>query len=144
MKLFIKSDMYGGRDQIEVSLSDPGGSFGSRMEGTEVPFDVAPGDYVYAVVVTYTTGSTFGRESGNKAFAGLVNDANKAHDLAEAIKDHERWINSSAYRKLPYEQRGWESTSYLDFEGERIYTGTWTGYFESIDYVDVVRVAVGS
>lgn len=143
MKLWVTTELYGG-DAVQVALSKPEGRFGQGLTEMEIPGTVEKGDWVYAVIVTYTTGNTFGSNSGNQAFAALLTEADKAFNLAEAIKAHERMINSREWRSKPYSERGWENESYLEFEGERYYTGTWTGYFESIDTVDVTRVAVGA
>lgn len=143
MKVYANTGYYDSGPP-QVALTKPDGRFGRYLDEIEVPGELKAGDWVYVVTVTYTTGNTFGREGGNKAFGALLTDADKAFELADLFQDHERKIRSSEWRKLPYDQRGVEEEYYVTFDGERYYVGPWTGYFESIDYVNVDRVAVGS
>lgn len=140
MKLWASTDLYGD-NQIQVCLSEPDGRFGYGLEEIEVRDQVEKGDWVYMVIVTYQSGGTFQTTHGNKAFGGLELVADDAFNLAQAIRNHEQYINSSEYRSQPH---AFEDKYYMDWKGERKYVGAWTGYFEGIENVDVVRVAVGA
>jgi hypothetical protein len=140
MKLYARTSFYDS-DTAVVALTKPDGRFGYSLEEIEVAGDVKPGDWVFMVTVTYTTGNSFGTQSGSKTLAAVLLDADKAFQLADAIKAHENKINSSEWKRTPHT---WEEKAYIEFDGQKISAGDWTGYFESIDYVNVDRVAVGS
>lgn len=78
--------------------------------------DVRPGDVVYAVVASYTTGDTFGREGGQAKVLDFFQDPDQAERLRDVAKENE------AYN--------------FDFEGETYYA-PWIGYFENLDKLEV-------
>lgn len=141
MRLFASTDLYCSGNQVQVCLTQPDGRFGYGLCEIELDGDVDKGDWVYMIIVTYTTGSTFGCDSGRKAFGAITTNADKAFSLAQAFQDHEQRINSSEWRSKPHT---FDEKYQMTFEGVTYDVGQWTGYFESIDSVDVMRVAVGA
>lgn len=140
MKLWASTELYGG-NQIQACLTEPDGRFGYGLSEIELDGEVEKGDWIYMVIVTYTSGGTFETTYGHKAFAAVFKDADTAFNMEKAIRDHEQHINSSAYRSKPY---SFGDKYYMTFNGQKYYVGTWTGYFESIEDTEVVRVAVGA
>lgn len=138
MKLWASTDLYGD-NQIQVCLTQPDGRFGYGLTEIEVDEDVKLGDWVYMIIATYTTGSTFGTETGNKAFAALLTDADKAFSLAAAFKEHNDRVSRYSYRPSIGEDK-----YHMEWEGKTYYVGTWTGYFERLEDCEVIRVAVGA
>ena len=78
--------------------------------------DALPGDMVYAVVASYSTGDTFGRDGGQ----AKVLDFFQNSDLAERLREVAR--TNSDYN--------------FEFEGETYYA-PWIGYFERLDKIEV-------
>lgn len=78
--------------------------------------DVRPGDVVYAVVASYTTGDTFGREGGQAKVLDFFLDADEAERLLEAAKA--------------------DNDYNFEFEGTTYYR-PWVGYFEQLDRLEV-------
>lgn len=80
--------------------------------------EVKAGTPVYVVVVNYSSGNTFGRSYGHKAFVDVLINRKEAEQLANYISEH---------------------TSRFDYAHVSKYVGytSWLGYFEIVDYVDV-------
>lgn len=117
------------RGPKSVHDSQPEGKFGWQTEQVPLIGELPPaGTYAYAVVVTYTTGSTFGSESGIQTVAVVCATGEQAIDAQNAIEENGK-------RRLP---RAYTT----EVHGVEIDCGTWTGYFESIDYVTVELVPV--
>lgn len=83
--------------------------------------DVQAGDYVYAVVADYESGSTFGRDGGHASILDVFTDVKEADSLcivAEKAKD------------------------FKFFYGDKEYYASWTGYFEYLQDMKVWAVRV--
>lgn len=83
--------------------------------------DVQPGDYVYAVVADYESGSTFGRDGGHASVVDVFTDIETADACAQAAEQ------ASEYR--------------FEFQG-REYYASWQGYFEYLNEMRVWAVRV--
>jgi hypothetical protein len=83
-----------------------------------VPFKVEPGQTVYPVVVRYGTGSTFGHRGGCVTVTGVWETYEDAHQAEELVRQY----------------GGYEE---ITVQGQTFYTGTWIGYFESLEGVVV-------
>lgn len=105
------------------------GDIGYRTSKIDVGFDAYPGDNVFVVVAVYTTGGTFGQTRGNTEVVGVYDTADKALFVKNLIMDD-------------YQNNRLGSNS-ITFEKQDIYTGSWKGYFESLEAVhtetEVVR-----
>jgi len=83
--------------------------------------EAKPGDTVYAVIVRYSTGDTFGREDGQTVCLDVFLDKSRAEELAEAAQRADEFrmtVNDVEY-----------------------YVG-WVGYFESLEDVSVETLVV--
>lgn len=91
----------------------------------------APGDVCFAVVAQWSTGDTFGQDSG--ACVGVLG-AFRDRETAEQLADEARsFRNDKSEEHL--------SNYELEFQGQIIHIG-WTGYFESLDGIKVQEIVV--
>lgn len=104
------------------------GDIGYATRQVDVTFDVKPGDVVYVVVAVFTTGGTFGEDSGLTEVVRVYEDFDKAERLVAFLWDD--------YKNKP------RTYGEVDFEGDPIYTGTWKGYFESLDDIHLEKEIV--
>lgn len=89
---------------------------------------------IYAVVVDYGTGDSFGHDDGCFCFIDAFSSPEKAHALADAIaKDANK----------DYCYNGGNNVTYINDAGETVVaaTYTWKGYFEHFNYCRVVTVS---
>lgn len=94
---------------------------------------IEPGNILHIVYVSYDTGDTFGHDSGQICILDAFTDFKKAERLAKAV--------SGDYKNEPgfsFERKG----NNLIVDGEEYYTGTWKGYFESMNYCSIETVMV--
>lgn len=92
----------------------------------KVPDEVYDASYVYIVVVTYSTGDTFGNSSGNLAIAFITENPEEALKAKEVIETVEGgWTKE--WCKHPK-----SATSYP----------IWEGYFEHVENVEIVFLPV--
>lgn len=90
----------------------------------KVPDEVYNSTYVYIVVVTYSSGDTFGSSSGNTAIAFITenpDEALKAKDAAE---------------------HDWSKPEWSEHPKNVSRYPTWTGYFERVENVEIVFLPV--
>jgi hypothetical protein len=87
--------------------------------------DARPGDTVYAVILRYSTGDTFGREDGQTICLDVFSSKELAEGLVQAVRDHE--------------DNGYEFR--MHYEGREYYT-SWVGHFESLEDVFVETLVV--
>lgn len=97
---------------VPIANAYYGSSCGKDMD------DVSPGDTVWAVVVDYESGCTFGRTGGHSKVVDIFKNSATANALRTALE------NSGD---------AWE----VDFEGQRYYCGDWKGYFESLNAIGI-------
>lgn len=83
--------------------------------------DVQAGDYVYAVVADYESGSTFGRDGGHASVVDVFTDIETADALAKVAESAE---------------------DYRFYFGDRDYYASWQGYFEYLNDMKVWAVRV--
>lgn len=95
------------------------------------PFDFNMGDTAFVVWAQWSSGDSFGNESGASAEAiGVFKDAKAAFEL----KNHIDSVN-------------WRKENTLDFktsDGQHFKMGWcgWSGYFESLDFIAIETVLV--
>jgi hypothetical protein len=80
-------------------------------------------DSLWAVVVTYSSGDTFGRSSGNLAIAFVSADCKLALKAAESIRNGQDW--GKIVKTYPGNAVGYEQ---------------WSGYFESVEGISVENI----
>lgn len=90
-----------------------------RYYDVQVAFEPQKGRDYFVVFGIYSSGDSFGRESGKVAFIELFEDETKAYDFARLIS------------KTPEYS--------VKFDGITYYI-PWVGYFESLEVCDVKRV----
>lgn len=83
--------------------------------------DVQAGDYVYAVVADYESGSTFGRSGGHASVVEVFTNIETADAFAEVAEN---------------------ATDYRFSFGDEDYYASWQGYFESLNEMRVWAVKV--
>ncbi|AVD99299.1 hypothetical protein SEA_BILLNYE_116 [Streptomyces phage BillNye] len=83
--------------------------------------EAEPGDTVYAVIVRYSTGDTFGREEGLAICLDVFTDADKAEELAKAAREVDEFR--------------------MTVNGVEYYV-SWVGYFEHLEDVVVEELVV--
>ena len=86
---------------------------------------VQAGDTLYVIVVRYSDGDTFGQSTGNYHFELATKDANKAVEVKNAI------VAGTYKRERPEDVDHWYD--YLE----------WTGYFNSLEDVELHKMVVG-
>jgi hypothetical protein len=94
-----------------------------RAEAFDVPAGV--GSTVYAVVAQYESGDTFGRHGGQYQVLDVLADVESADALARAAE---------AVPRSQFTLR----------HGGKDYYVSWTGYFESLDWVRVMPLIVSA
>lgn len=103
---------------------DPNNYYGS--EAFEVDAEV--GDVLHCVCVIYSTGDSFGTDTGDRC---NVIGVYKTLEEAWAVK---KLIEADAHTRFEYGESGNHVTLP---DGAKLYTGSWKGYFESLDRVTV-------
>lgn len=109
-----------------------------REETDDLPWDVKPGDIVFMVWVQYSTGNSFGRSDGEyHEVVGWYQNAEDAYKCRDAI-------DGDARKPYEYGQDGNKvGVPTFDGKGTRpLYTGSWKGYFESLDHVSIETLRV--
>lgn len=97
-------------DAVHISNCYDMSTVGAIVDGVWVDTAAQVGDFIYAVVVRYSTGDTFGSSHGHGTVACFCTDAESARQATEAIRRGE----------VPLSERG---------------CAEWQGYFESLDSV---------
>lgn len=123
--VWVQTDRYD--EQLRVLRDKPQGRIGWGTEEAPAIGEPAECGHAYVVIVTYTTGSTFGSESGNTAVACVTHSAEDAMRVRKLIEENAK-LSSPQYT--------------INVDGVEIYCGAWTGYFECIDSVHVELVEV--
>lgn len=116
---------YGG---TKVRLSGSG-AIGYHSEIVEVNFVPEFDKVVWAVVVEYSSGDTFGHSSGNTTVVGVYDDGVVA-SLVKGLIEEDYKDNHSGYGAIQVPGH------------QEIYSGTWKGYFESLENVHVERLHI--
>jgi hypothetical protein len=83
------------------------------------------GDHAYVVVVRYTTGCTFGFQTKLPMVVDIFKESHQAENLCDCIM--------AAYKNDAYT---------FVYDEKEYYAGAWTGYFESIDDIEIREVLV--
>lgn len=107
---------------VALIVSDVHRYYG-ESHGKDIP-DAKEGNTLYAVVVDYESGCTFGRAGGYAQVLDFFTDPQKAAELA-----------ARALAQKEKDGYGFEH------DGENYYT-SWLGYFESLNSIDVWECTV--
>lgn len=98
------------------------------------------GDTVYMTYVVYSTGDSFGHDSGANfepiGFYKNKSDAEKAKELIKNAPDSYDWSNEDGFG-LDINIPTYDGTS-----TRKQSCAAWTGYFERLDYVEVLEMRV--
>ncbi|KKN88788.1 hypothetical protein LCGC14_0243950 [marine sediment metagenome] len=98
-------------------------------ESIDVEFEPVTGAEVFLVVVTYSSGDTFGSSSGNVTVIGCYEEKAQADSIASDIRADDIDADRD-YR------RSGKKTKKERFTGYK----AWTGYFEGLEGVEVHRL----
>ncbi len=116
----------------------------NRWHNLVSSFDVNPGDKIYLVYVTYTTGSTFGSASGNVVYVDVFKDSDEAYALEKEINQaYDNFKNPKPKKKGKQQEYDYWLDYINDGKLKKVYTGPWTGYFETLDNTHVESFVVG-
>lgn len=101
-----------------------------------VNFKLEEGTDYYLVYVNYDTGDSFGYDTGQICYVDLFKSKEKAKALVDAIHENyesERWPTKKQSKPQPTQ------LDYVRDDGSVVtcYTGTWRGYFERMNYVEM-------
>lgn len=104
-----------------------------------IPFDVEPGRTYYLVYANYDTGDSFGQYGGQVCYIDLFKRYSLAKKLMKLLQED---------ASIPLDVSNWTNStnnlSYTREDGSKIdcYTGTWKGYFESLNYFTIESVRI--
>ena len=109
--------------------AEDGRGCGRYNERIDVEFEPVSGAEVFLVVVTYSSGSTFGSSSGNVTVVGCYEEEAQADSIASDIRaddmDADRTYRRSGKRSILERFTGYKA---------------WTGYFDGLEGVEVYRL----
>ena len=91
---------------------------------------VAAGDTVHVVYVSYSSGDSFGNESGLNEYIWAFSDIDRAKRLCDAI------IENAA---ITDDDNKFEP---IEFDGVPISVSDWKGYFEEFDNAEIVSLNI--
>jgi hypothetical protein len=117
-----------------VYLRDP-----AFYESDEIDADLTPGQVIFLVWVQYSTGDSFGHDSGagQEVIGWYLNHAD-AYRAKDAI--------DNGPKKYSFEEGG-NTVMVPTFDGQGMRPqncSSWVGYFESIDHVSIETVMVAA
>ncbi len=98
---------------------------GYNFTACKVPDEVYNAPYVYIVVVTYSTGDSFGSSYGNLAIAFITENPEEALEAKDVIENGDGWTDKWCDHPK-------SATSYP----------RWEGYFERVESVEIVFLPV--
>lgn len=87
------------------------------------------GEDIFVVGASYSSGDSFGRGRGYHELLWAFTDGEAAFKLKDALEEDYR-------ENSDYNFKG----NYIEFEGIKVGTSTWKGYFESLEDVFVERI----
>ena len=101
-----------------------------------VPFEGEKNDDVYLLWITYTTGDSFGSDSGNFLPIAVFKTMEKAEAAKSIIKLHDFLESSNALTN--------EFSVFINDElgFENCISATWAGYFESLDSIEITKFSL--
>jgi hypothetical protein len=111
-----------------VFRGDDARGWSRYSDRVDVSFDPHNETEVFVVIVTYSSGSTFGSTYGNVSIVGIYNDSDEADAIANDIRADDRDADQDYRRSL-------KKTRKERFTGYK----AWTGYFERFEGVEVHR-----
>lgn len=97
--------------------------------------EVPTGDW-FLVCVYYSTGDSFHHEDHKLSMASFVKNEEDAHTIAKAIReDYDSYKKSDSFDIKPLQVK-----LLVANKTEEIYTGQWKGYFEHVEYIEVISI----
>lgn len=116
-------------DYIHAEISDSGYGNVALFPNQKEP---KRGEDIFVVGVSYSSGDSFGHGSGYHELLWAFTDGDLAFKLQDLLeKDNE---------KNP--DYNFKDGNYVFFEGTKVITSTWKGYFEHLEHVFVERLMV--
>jgi len=108
----------------------------------QVNEEVYNAQYLYVVVVTYSSGDSFGRSEGNLAIAFVTENSDEAIKCRDAILEQEEYENRYSFRDKSGKKPKWDD-AFKDHP-KSVCKGysPWSGYFEHVSDVDIVFLPV--
>lgn len=124
-------DTAGSVSNVYAELTDEAeGEWSYHGELVKELGNLKPGDTVYAVVVDYESGDTFGRSGGYAQVMDVFDDMATAEGLyRECVAYHER------------DKRAAKVVQGVQFLGRDYYV-SWDGYFESVNDIEVWQLVI--
>ena len=115
--------------------------YGYELKDSESYFDCAlwsgesyeEGQRIYFVYVEYSTGDSFGSSSGNIEYVGAFTNKEKADKLVKLILE-----NYGNHPDYDFSKENNKNT--FEYEGQKVYTYSWKGYFEHLESVYVTSL----
>jgi hypothetical protein len=104
---------------------------GSNVDLFPGEAEVAAGNDIYVVYVSYDTGDSFGNSRGERVHLWAFSDKARAHRLCHAIE-----VDATASPDYDYDHKP------LTFDDVPIPCNTWKGYFENFNGAEVETIAV--
>lgn len=98
----------------------------SFWDELEIDFEPKYGKEYTLVVVRYSTGSTFGRVDGEYKVIGVFTKEQAEKLQTSILKSVNKKAKDAYHLKMPFKTTQWDG-----------YTGTWTGYFERFENVEL-------
>lgn len=109
----------------------------------KVPDEVYNAQMLYAVIVTYSSGDSFGTSSGNFALAYVTENADEALKVKNAIEGNDKFENSRRYSFQDKEGNdSWDKVWKHNPKSVNGVYSPWSGYFERIENVNIVFLPV--
>lgn len=105
-----------------------------------VNFDLTKVSRVFAVVVRYSTGDTFGHSYGHHYFEGIYKSEDEAIKIAESIKAYDRYNDKNRKDKSEYWQYK-ELKKLSSKPCDYVYL-PWAGYFERLEDVELHELSL--
>ena len=109
---------------------------------TSIPIE--PGEELYLLTVSYTTGNSFGRDPNtHHECIDVYRDQGEAAEQAKTIREHySRAKSVLKNRDMDYDERTQVKIK-LGSGEDYVCHGPWLGYFERIEEIEVAPVRLG-
>lgn len=126
-------------DDIAHNWEIEGFELVGEKDGWDFILTEAPKTNWYLIVATYSTGDSFHHEEGMISLVSFVKYQSDAEEILKAIEEDYKLYQE----KGDYEYRPLKVLLPMADRVEEIYTGTWKGYFERLQSVEVKPLGGG-
>ena len=120
-------DIIGWSAEVVKSEADKNSNYWNESITVAVDDDASE---IYVVRILYSTGDTFGNDSGQIYLADAFDDEDDAHELLEKFKEYD--VNYGSRKVVPYN---------FEFNGKS-YDLPWSGFFERLESIRVETVTI--